>query len=163
MQCFVAFKVINNVTRSISNTLFLSSWIKNRNDSKLSAWIVNAGQVTRTIWGECCKTFLSVIYEFCNKLECLLLSTLFSQVYCLWATPGAYPWVQHLRVFHLGRLLSLPCKHYTILEMLARNKHSSLLQIIVTNAIKSFITLVPGASVIKLNFFVRNLRIFVIS
>jgi len=35
-------------------------------------------------------------------------------------------------------------KHYTILEMLARHKHSSLLRKIVSTAAKSFMTLPPG-------------------
>ncbi len=50
-------------------------------------------------------------------------------------------------------------KHYTRLERLAKDKHSSLLQKSVNYGQKSIITLAPGPKVIKL--FVRNLRNFV--
>ncbi len=42
-----------------------------------------------------------------------------------------------------------PHKHYTRLEKLARDKHSSLLQKIVNYGQKSFITLVPGPMQLK--------------
>jgi hypothetical protein len=35
--------------------------------------------------------------HFHNKLECLLLASLSGLVYCLWARPGAYPRVEHLK------------------------------------------------------------------
>ena len=48
----------------------------------------------------------------------------------------------------------LTCNHYTRLEKLARDKHSSLLQKSVIYRQKSFITLGPGVNVIKLFSFV---------
>jgi len=35
-------------------------------------------------WVQCYKTFLSTIYNFFNKLECLSLAGLFRLVLCLW-------------------------------------------------------------------------------
>ncbi len=46
------------------------------------------------LWGNVIKLFTI----FHNKLERLLLASLFSQVYCLWVPPGAYPRVEPLKV-----------------------------------------------------------------
>jgi hypothetical protein len=42
------------------------------------------------------------ITNFRNKLERLLKESLSSQVYCLWAKPGAYPTMEHLKIGSLG-------------------------------------------------------------
>jgi hypothetical protein len=44
---------------------------------------------------------------------------------------------------------SLTHKHYTTLEKLAKDKHISLLREFIITDVKSFITLTPGANVIK--------------
>jgi hypothetical protein len=60
-----------------------------------------------------------------------------------------------------GRLLALP-KNMTTLSILARDQHSSLLRKSVNYGQKRFLTSAAVANFIKL-YFVRNLRIFVIS
>jgi hypothetical protein len=67
--------------------------------------------------------------DFCNKLECLSLASLSGLAYYLWVRPGAYPRVEHLKGASLAWVGSGPTgKHYTLLERLARDKHSSLLR-----------------------------------
>ncbi len=61
---------------------------------------------------------------------------------------------------HIFVLSSTVCR--TRLEKLTSDKHSILLRIFVNYRQKSFITLTPGANVIKL-FSVRDLQIFVLS
>jgi hypothetical protein len=48
---------------------------------------------------------MTVIYYFCNKLECLPLARLCSLFKCLWVRPGAYPRVLHLKGLHSGWIL----------------------------------------------------------
>jgi hypothetical protein len=48
------------------------------------------------------KTFIAIVRNFRNKLECLLLASLSSLVNCLWARPGAYLRVEHLKDVSLG-------------------------------------------------------------
>ncbi len=38
-----------------------------------------------------------IINEFCYKVECLSLASLFSLVKCWWVRSGAYPRVEHLK------------------------------------------------------------------
>jgi hypothetical protein len=53
--------------------------------------------------GQCYKTFLRpYVTNFCNKLECLLLASLPSLVYYLWARPWAYNTVEHLKGSSIG-------------------------------------------------------------
>jgi hypothetical protein len=40
---------------------------------------------------------LFIVANFCNKLECLLLASLFNLVHCLLEIPGPYPRVEHLK------------------------------------------------------------------
>jgi hypothetical protein len=88
---------------------------------------------------QCDKTFYGrKLQIFNNKLECLLLASLSSLVYCFRVRPGAYPercftWV--------GSCLT--CKHYTILERLARDKHSSLFRKFATYGCKKFCNIGP--------------------
>jgi hypothetical protein len=70
------------------------------------------------------------------------MASLSNLVYCLWARAGAYPRVEHLKGFHLGRLLNT-LKRYTILERLAMDKHSSLLRKFVTYDCKKFYKICP--------------------
>ncbi len=60
--------------------------------------------------------------------------------------PGAY----HKGSFFTWVGSGLTGKNYTNMEMLARDKHSSLLRTFVNYGCKSFITLGPGPNVIKL-------------
>jgi hypothetical protein len=46
--------------------------------------------------------------DFHNKLECLSLARLSSLVYSLWARPGAYPRVEHLKGSSIGQAPILP-------------------------------------------------------
>ncbi len=48
------------------------------------------------------KLFMAVSHNFCNKLECLSLASLSSQVHYLGAKIGAYPRVEHLKGVSLG-------------------------------------------------------------
>ncbi len=50
------------------------------------------------------QTFLSVIYEFWNKLVCSSLASFSSLVQCSWVKSGTYPALEHLKVLHFGRL-----------------------------------------------------------
>ncbi len=59
-------------------------------------------------------------------------------------------------VFHSGKLLD-SCKHYTILEKLARDEHSSLLQKIVTYGCKKFYNIGPWGLYHKI-YYSCNLR-----
>ncbi len=54
------------------------------------------------------KKFTAVSYEFCNKLDCLLLASLSRLVYCSWARSGSTLERSTWKVFHLGRLLPYP-------------------------------------------------------
>jgi hypothetical protein len=48
-------------------------------------------------WAQCYKTFYSrKVTNFRNKLECLLLASLSSLVYCWWTRPGTYPRWEHV-------------------------------------------------------------------
>ncbi len=69
--------------------------------------------------------------NFCSKLECISPVCLSSLVICLWAKAGAYPRVVYLKGASLRVGSRLTLKHHTILERLARDEHSSLLQTIV--------------------------------
>jgi hypothetical protein len=100
--------------------------------------------------------------NFLNNLECLSLSGLYSQVYCLWVRPGAYPSEAPFRYSPLGQAASLAHKHYPRLEMLARVIHSSLLRKFVNYGRKKFYNFGTWAQCYK-TFFARNLWIFIIS
>jgi hypothetical protein len=63
---------------------------------------------------------------------------------------GTYPIEETFRCSTLGQAPGLIQKHYSRLEKLARDKLSSLLLTSVNYGQKSFITLTPGANVIKL-------------
>jgi hypothetical protein len=56
----------------------------------------------------------------------------------------------------LGKLLALPANIILDWKVIARYKHSSLFGLIISNEEKSFITLTPGANVIKTFFFVTD-------
>jgi hypothetical protein len=46
------------------------------------------------------KNFIRPLFmDFCNKLECLSLASLSSQVQILWVRPGAHPRLEHLKGF----------------------------------------------------------------
>jgi hypothetical protein len=57
------------------------------------------------------KLFTAVIYGYRNKLECLSLASLSSLVYFMWARPGAYPRVEHLKDASLGQVSGLTHRH----------------------------------------------------
>ncbi len=75
--------------------------------------VIRSGTKDKTFYGRKLRIFLIS--------WCLLLSSLSSLVYCLWARPEAYPRVELLK--WVGSCLTH--KHYTILERLARIEHSS--------------------------------------
>ncbi len=62
----------------------------------------------------------------------------------------------------LEQTLDVTNKHYSMLERLAKDKHSSLLQTFVNNGRKMFSNIGARAQCYKTTF-VRNLLIFVIS
>jgi hypothetical protein len=84
--------------------------------------------------------------DFCNKVQCLSLESFFSLVQCLWVRPGAYPRVEHLKGASL-RYVPPACKHWTRLEKLARDKHSSFLRISVNYCHNKFYSAAPGVFV----------------
>jgi hypothetical protein len=57
--------------------------------------------------------------------------------------PGDYPLVEHQSVLHSGRLC-LSHKHLIRLAMLAKDKHSGLLQAFVNYGQKKFYNIGPG-------------------
>jgi len=54
--------------------------------------------------------FTVVIYNFCNKMESLLLASLSTLVYRLWVRPGAYPRVEYLEGVSYGYAPTLLAK-----------------------------------------------------
>jgi hypothetical protein len=57
----------------------------------------------------------------------LFIPSLSSLFYCLWARPRAYQIVEHLKGSSIGLGSCFKSSHYTILERLAMDKHSSFL------------------------------------
>ncbi len=101
-----------------------------------------------------------VSYEFSQRLSLARLSSL---AYCLWAKPGAYPRVEHLKGSSIGEAPALP-KNKTILETHCRgkfNQHGKLLtaqkhaagyhSTAVSYGRKQLITMAPKVETIKYN------------
>jgi hypothetical protein len=65
--------------------------------------------------GQCYKTYYSRELQI-FEMRVFAHGSLSSLVYCLWARPGTYPNVEHLKGFSLGVSACLTCKHYTILQ-----------------------------------------------
>jgi hypothetical protein len=63
--------------------------------------------------------------------------------------PEQTQFVDLLDASFLGKLLMPPANVRLDLKMIARYKHSSLFGLLISNKEKSFITLKPGANVIK--------------
>jgi hypothetical protein len=80
----------------------------------------------------------------------------------LWVRPRAFLRVEHLKGASPSKALALLSKYETKLERFAMNKHSSLLLTSVNYFGKRFLTLDPGANVIKL-FAAVSYKFFVIS
>ncbi len=59
-------------------------------------------------------------------------------------TPGAYPRRKHLKGAPIGLALALLSNSKTDGKGVSKDKHSGLLGLIVSNEVKSFITLTPG-------------------
>ncbi len=87
--------------------------------------------------------------NFHYRLECLSLASLSSLVHCLWARPGAYPTVEHLKggslrkTQALSTIIRLGRKGLPRTNTLAYYENSKLM------AAKSFITKAPGANVMN--------------
>jgi len=67
----------------------------------------------------------------------------------LLVTPGTYPRRKPLKGTPIGLALVLPSNSKTLLEIVSKAKHSSLLGLVNSNEEKSFITLTPGVIDIK--------------
>ncbi len=98
---------------------------------------------------------MGVIYNFLNKLECLLLAGLSSLVQCLWVRAGAYPIITQV-------CSGLSCKHWSSLEKADRAKNSSFFQILVNYDTKKFSNIGPRCQHYK-TFNGRYLQIFLMS
>ncbi len=97
------------------------------------------------------KLFMPQVTNPRNTLECSLLASLSSLACCLWARPGTYP--------RVGSCLT--CKHYTILERLEGDKHSSLSRKFVTDGHKIFYNIGPWFHCYKTFFYTSPLNITV--
>ncbi len=79
-----------------------------------------------------------------NKLECLLLA-ITSQYILTFAGNTRYPRRKHLKCVPIGLALALPSNSKTWLERVSKDKHASLLGLVVSDkGKKSFITLTLG-------------------
>jgi hypothetical protein len=74
----------------------------------------------------------------------LSLACLSRLVKCLWVITGVYLRVEHLKGAPLMQALAFNCKHYTMLERLPRDEHSSLLQNFVNCGQKRFYNIGPS-------------------
>ncbi len=89
------------------------------------------------------------------------MASLSSLAYCLWARPGAYPIVEHLRGSSIGQVPALQTDQ-TRLEMFATDKHSSLLRTFVNYGRRKFCNIGPWDQWHK-TFYGRNLQTYVMS
>jgi hypothetical protein len=125
---------------------FNSPAAKHSRSLKASLWYANPVLAMSILWLEqalmsrcqCYKKFTSVIYEYSNKLECLSLTGLSSQVYC-WGLPlNGTPERCFTQVSS-----SLTHKCSTRLERHAWAKRSSLLGIFVNYESKNIYNIGP--------------------
>ncbi len=93
----------------------------------------------QTIWCQCYKTFFlrwwrrGQISSSVHNWQ-----SLFSQVYHLPVTPGAYPRRKHLKGAPIGLTLALPSNYNTWLERVSKDKPSSLLGLVISDEGKKF-------------------------
>ncbi len=105
---------------------------------------------------QCYKTFLSVIYELSNKLECLSTTFLFQPSLMFVGKARSLPQNGAPERCFTRLSSSLAYKQQTRLEWIARDKHSSLLQKFVNYGQKKFHNIGPRRQCYKPFCFVAD-------
>ncbi len=89
--------------QNVLKNFYFSEALKIRRENILSELIMTEARLQRR------KTVFSLSTTILvKKLVRLSLPSLSSLVYCLWARPGAYPWVEHLKGSSIGHAPVLP-------------------------------------------------------
>ncbi len=123
------------------------AWIVSRNLSALCMYQCTDWQVqfNSCILAQYYKKFTNI----CNKLECLMLASLYGLIWSFAVKAEAYLSEAPLCCSTLGYAPGLTLKHWIRLERLARNKHSRSVQTFINYGRKSFITLTHCSTMVE--------------
>ncbi len=101
---------------------------------KSYSWMLTVLSLKWAFWRQCHKTFFLCWWRGQISWSVHNWQSLFSLVYYMLVIPGAFPRWKHLKGAPIGLTLALPSNSKTWLERVSKDKHSSLLGLIILSS-----------------------------